>query len=385
MKHLRVIQAKFAALTQHQKLIALLLIVCCIALFFKGCQAIATSKNHRQTAPLMIRMGDKIQIPAESPLRTQITTQCVKTVNLPHVIAFPGLIEADPKLTVDVRPPLPGHLTSLKVSLGDVVNQQQILATISSPDLAQAQTENEKAQSALTLMKNALKRAKEVNVAGGNSIKDVQQAENNYLQAIAEQQRTEARLKMLGHNKFSQLFIKAPIKGRITALHYGVGSYINDTTNPLLSISNISSVWVTAHIPENFAGMVAQNQVADIYMPAYPHEILHGKITFVNSFLEPDTRRNKTRIKFANPHGKLQPNMFATVNINVPQPHSIMIPTSALLMNDDTVSVYVEVKPWLFEQRSVQLGTEDGGNVRVLTGLQPGERIVTAGGVFIND
>ena len=305
--------------------------------------------------------------------------------NLPHIIPFPGIIEANPKFMADVRPPLVGRLTSIKVNLGDLVQKNQVLATISSPNLAYAQAAFEKAKNNLLLTKNAFRRSQEVNRAGGNSVKDVQLAESNYLQALADTQSTEAQLKMLGHNKFSQLSIKAPIQGRITAINYGVGSYINDTTVPLLTITNISTVWVTANIPENFAGIVAKDQVVDIHMPAYPNHVLHGNITFVNSFLEPDTRRNKTRIVFSNPNGKLQPNMFAMVNVRIPQPHSIVIPSSAILMNDDATSVYVETKPWIFTRRCVELGTEDGENVRIVSGLKPGERIVTTGGVFIND
>ena len=77
--------------------------------------------------------------------------------------------------------------------------------------------------------------------------------------------------------------------------------------------------------------------------------------------------------------------MFATVKVTVPQPDLIMIPISAILMNNDVISVYVETKPWIFEQREVVLGMEDNHHVRVLSGLKPNDRIVVSGGVFIND
>jgi cobalt-zinc-cadmium efflux system membrane fusion protein len=120
-------------------------------------------------------------------------------------------------------------------------------------------------------------------------------------------------------------------------------------------------------------------------MPAYPKVIWHGTVSFVSSFLEPDTRRNKTRILLPNPNGKLQPNMFATIKVTVNQPSRPVIPLSAVLMNNETTSVYVEVAPWVYKRREVTLGTEDGEHVRVLSGLNPGERVVVCGGVFIND
>ena len=164
-----------------------------------------------------------------------------------------------------------------------------------------------------------------------------------------------------------------------------MGSYINDTTAALLSISNIDSVWITANVPEHLVGVITQGQRVTIDLPAYPNLVWHGKVAFVNAFLDPDTRRNQTRIAMPNPGGKLQPNMYATVRVSVPQSHFVMIPISAVLMNDDTTSVYVETAPWTFQRRVVQLGAEDGHDVRVVSGLKPGERIAASGGIFIND
>ena len=389
MKIQEKIRAKYTNFPHRKKPAAILLIILfcflIMVLLLKGCHALANSKHKAPTEPMMLRLGTEIKIPPKSPLRSQITIETVHTSNLPHVLSFPGVIEADSRCTVDIRPPLTGRLVSIKVRLGDHVKRNQILAVISSPDLALANSDNDKAQSVLTYTRDALKRAQEVNRAGGNSIKDVQLAQSDYIQSAAEAHRTEAKLKTLGNNRFSLLTMKAPIQGIITALNYGIGSFINDPTVTLMTISNLTKVWVTANIPESLVGVVAQDQPVKIYLPAYPQEVLRGKVTFVNSFLEPDTRRNKTRIAFSNPNGKLQPNMFATVKVSIPQFALILIPVSAILMNDDTTSVYVETAPWIFKRRVVQLGLEDSNQVRVVSGLKTGERIVVDGGVFIND
>jgi cobalt-zinc-cadmium efflux system membrane fusion protein len=69
----------------------------------------------------------------------------------------------------------------------------------------------------------------------------------------------------------------------------------------------------------------------------------------------------------------------------VPQPQALLVPQSALLMNNDSVTVLVEVSPWVFVRRAVELGQDIGDDARITKGLQPGERIVVAGGVLIND
>lgn len=388
MKIPAAIRAKYDKLSQEQKPIAVLfagvLCLLCIILFAKGCQAIASTRKV-PPEPLMIRQGNQIIIPPHSTMRTEITLQTVKKTSKPHVAMFPGIVEADPTRTVNILPPLPGRLLSLNVKLGDFVKPNQVLAEINSPDLAAASAEHNKAQAMLTLTEKSLKRAKEVYNAGGNAIKEVQLAQNDYTQASAQVNQTTARLKALGNGNFSSLKILAPIEGRVIAINYGHGSYITDITTPILTISNLKTVWVTANVPENLAGVVEKNQKVSVFLPAYPEQELRAEITFVNSFLDPDTRRNKTRIAFPNPNGKLQPNMFASVHVQITQPNLIMIPVSAILMNNDSTSVFVETSPWTFVRREIQLGLEDEGQVRVLSGLNEGERIAACGGVFMND
>ncbi|MFI4919447.1 MAG: efflux RND transporter periplasmic adaptor subunit [Legionellales bacterium] len=379
--------AKYAQLSPRQQtvVIGLTVLACLLFCIILGKCYQAFHNNQAAYTPITIRQGKQIRIPAHSPLRGQMTIKAVACSSLPHIISLPGVIEADPAHSVNMLPPLTGRLITLNVNLGDVVQQNQVVAEISSPDLAQASADNDKALAILKQATEALTRTKEVTRAGGSAVKDVQQAQSNYIQAQAEAKRTKDRLIATGNNGFSLLTIKAPMDGRITALNYGLGSYITDPTATLMSISDLTTVWVTANVPENLLGSIAINQTVDIFLAAYPQRHLQGKISFLNAILDPDTHRNKTRIVLPNPKGELQPNMYATVKVTVPEPDVISIPISAIFMNDDAVSVYVETSPWIFERRTVRLGSEDGNQVRVLSGLTAGNRIVVNGGIFIND
>ncbi len=385
MKFRAIVRAQYQKLSPKQQPIAILLIVfvCLLLLFilFKY----SSNQEQPETPPLMIRQGDHIIVPEHSSLRAQLTIKPVSVSNLPHLVSLPGVIEVDPTHNVNILPPLTGRLTKIYANIGDYVQKDQILAEISSPDLAQASSDDDKALAALQLAQEALKRAKAVNHAGGSAVKDVQIAKSNYIQAKAEAKRTADKLKALGNSNFSLLTIKAPMEGRITALNYGLGAYITDPTAILMSVADLSTIWVTANVPENIVSVIRPNQAVAISLSAYPNQDFQGKITFINALLDPDTRRNKTRIALSNPDGKLLPNMYATVKVIVPQPESILIPTSALFMNNDTTSVYVEIAPWTFERKSVQLGKEDNNIIRVLSGLKADDHIVVNGGIFIND
>jgi cobalt-zinc-cadmium efflux system membrane fusion protein len=340
------------------------------------------------SGPLLVHKADRIEVPANSPLRQRLAVSAIANSAAAHSVALPAVVEADPARTVNILPPLTGRLVALKVKLGDVVKQGQVLAVISSPDLAQAYADVDKARDALELARRAQERARGVSEAGGTAAKDLEQIASTYAQAQAEARRAEARLAVLGGSgadKSRSLSISAPMSGIVTALNSGHGSYLNDPNAALMTIANLDQVWVTANVPENLVGAVAKGQAADVSLPAYPALKLRGTVSVVSAVLEADTRRNKTRIAFANPDGKLKPNMFATVNLAIAQGPQVTVPASALLMNNDSTTVFVEVQPWVFERRVVELGSEDGDSVRVVSGLAAGERVVVRGGVLLND
>jgi len=101
--------------------------------------------------------------------------------------------------------------------------------------------------------------------------------------------------------------------------------------------------------------------------------------------MEPDTRRTKIRVAFANPDMRFKPNMFATVTTHLPELTALVVPNSALLMNNDATTVFVEKAPWTFVRRPVQPGTDHDGATAITSGLQPGERVVISGGILLND
>lgn len=383
------LRAKYLNLPKNQqqivKPIAAFLMLLIAIILFKSCSMIASHKKVTVLKPLLVRQGDTIFIPSYSALRKEIKLATALKSNKPHIVTLPGIIEAQPMRTVNVQPPMAGRLLSLKIQLGDSVKANQVLATLASPGLTETIADNEKAKSALKQYAEALKRAEKANKVGANSIKDIELAQSNYEQALAEFIRVQKTLKILESNRSHQLSIKAPIGGFITAINYGIGSFINDPAQPLLTITNTRFVWLTAYVPENLVSVVKKNYPVIIHILAYPKHDWKAHISFVNSLIEPDTRMNKSRILLPNPDGKLQPNMFGNILISVPEHDKIVIPTSAILMNDDSTVVYVETSPWTLKKREVELGSEDGNSVQILSGLKVGERIAISGGVLVND
>jgi len=343
-----------------------------------------------EPAPLLVHQGDRIVIPVDSPLRKRIVVAAVGTQSGAHGMAVPATVEADPSRVVAIVPPLTGRVIELKVGLGDTVRRGQALAVLASPDFGQAQDDAIKAADALDLANRALARAQGVMSVGANATKDIEAAASAQRQAAAEDRRARDRLATLAGGAQPDphargLVVVAPAAGVVTALNVGVGAYVNDATAALMTISSLDHVWVTAQAPEQAVAGIKPGQAVDVTLAAYPGQTLHGKVARVSPVLEADTRRAKVRILFDNADGRLKPNMFATAVFALPQASAVTVPSSSLLMNNDSTTVLVEVAPWTFARRTVELGSEDNETVRIVSGLQRGERVVTRGGVLLND
>jgi cobalt-zinc-cadmium efflux system membrane fusion protein len=362
------------------RLVAAIVLACSLAACSHG------SGDEAQPAPVVIAEHGQLQVPEKSPLRKELVVQPVEMRVAPHAMVFPATVEADPARTANVLPALTGRVVELKIGLGDHVTRGQLLAVVDSGDLAQADSDVVKARDALNLAKKSLDRAHGVQQAGGNAMKDLEAAQSGYNQALAEFNRAQARLTAVGGSGSTRTMnVTAPISGYVTALSVSPGMYVNDATAAMMTVSNLDTVWITANVPESEVGLVAKGQPVDATLSAYPDQVFHGRVSFVSPLLQADTRRDMVRVAVANADGRLKPNMYANASFNIPQPAQVFVPESALLMNNDSITVFVEVSPWTFERRTVELSYDEAAGARVVKGLKAGDRVIVKGGVLLND
>jgi cobalt-zinc-cadmium efflux system membrane fusion protein len=340
--------------------------------------------------PQLVHQGAKIFVPEGSPLRDRLTVAPAAAEPVSGKLTLPGVVESDPARTAAVLPALGGRVVELKVALGQRVQRDQPLAVIDSPDLGQAWDDDDKAADALNLTKKNLGRQEEQFKIGAASQHDLDQARSDNKQALAEYTRTQARLKSIGasaegsgHSRL--LTVRAPFAGSITALSVASGNMINDPTQPIMTVADLSVVWVTALVPEKDLASVAADQPAQVTLTAYPGRTWRGKVLFVADVLDADSRRTQTRIAFSNADYALKPNMFASVTLEGPQLQRVVVPSSALLMNNDRTTVFVATAPWTFERRTVEPLLEDSTTVAISSGIRPGEQVVVKGGILLND
>jgi cobalt-zinc-cadmium efflux system membrane fusion protein len=342
------------------------------------------------SAPNLLKNGEKIEIPDGSPLRNKLTVKAVAQQNIQRTLVLPAVVEADPARLVKVLPPLAGRITQLEVQLGQLVESGQPLAVLESSDLRTAYADYDRAKLLLALATKTRDRVRGLGRIGGVAEKDIQQAETDSLTAEAEFQRAEARLNQIGATadtaKTSRvLTISSPISGSVIDLAVAPGTFWNDPNAPLMTVADLTTVWVTANVPEKDIALVAKDQPVDVNFVAYPGEVFKGRVLFVSQVLDPDTRRAKVRIAFSNPEDRLKPAMFANVTFSTPAQTMPVVPTTAIVLKKDSNRVFVEIAPWTFEPRSVKTGFQQGNQIVIQEGLKAGDRIVAKGGVLLND
>ena len=336
------------------------------------------------------RHGELLTIPEGSPLRSRLVIATATAAPVSGTLVLPGVVEADPARMAPVLPALGGRVLEVKVRPGDRVSAGEVLAVLDSPDLAQAYDDDAKAAASFTLNQRNVERQEAQARIGAVAERDLEQARSDFAQARAEYERTRARLRAVGADTPAdrasrRLRVRAPFAGSVTALSVAVGNMINDPTQPIMTVVHLGTVWVTALAAEKDSLRLAPGTQAAVTLDSDPTHPLLGRVATVSDVVESDSRRIKVRIAFPNEDFRLKPNMFASVVLSAPGRSEVTLPTSALLMNNDRMSVFVATAPWTFRRRTVELDLQEGERVAIRQGVSPGEQIVVRGAILLND
>lgn len=339
-----------------------------------------------QLAPMVRRRDGRVSVPEGSPLRQRIVVQPVELRTIRREIVAPAAVEAEPSRLAKIAPPLPGRIVKLFVRFGDAVKAGSPLFTFDSPDLVSAQSDYVKAKSAFDQTERNVARQKDLAEHGIGAQRELEQAQTDHDTARSELNRAATRLHLLGIGTGAvggPLTVPSPIAGRVVELSTAPGQYQNDPAAVLMIVADLSTVWLTANLQEKDLRRVCQGDEATAAFAAYPGESFAGRVLFVGDLLDPDTRTIKVRIAFDNADSRLKPGMFATVSFRSKPANELVIPSAALVVIGDRSHVFVEVAPWEFDRRPVEVADQAEDRFVVTKGIEGGTRIVTANAVLL--
>jgi cobalt-zinc-cadmium efflux system membrane fusion protein len=373
-----------------------------IAAILYGCSAAKPDPPASQTLVAKPAPGEVI-LAADSPKLREIKVESVATAETPSdEVGSPGKVDVNPNRVAHVLLPLQGRIEKVYVKLGDAVRQGQTLLSLESPDADLAMSTYLQSAAALTQAKSAaaksqadVDRTRDLFENNAVAKKDLLNAEAMLTQAKAAVEQAEAslqqsqrRLEILGlkPGAFGQrVEVKAPVSGKILELTIVPGEYRNDANSPVLTIADLSTVWVTSDVPESSIRMVHKGERVDIELAAYPGEVFRGRVTQIADTVDPQTRTIKVRAEIQNPDGRLRPEMFARIHLVSSTQQRPVVPVAAVLQGEAGTYVVREISPGRFRETPVTLGARLGEKVAVSQGLNSGDRVVTDGVMLVKN
>ena len=311
-------------------------------------------------------------------------------------LRIPGRIEADETRLAVVGAPVTARIVEMEVIEGQNVKRGQVLATLYSTELSDAQFNFLKAFSQQTLAQRAAERAKQLLAADVIGSAELQRRETELSQSNAEVSALRDQLKVLGMNADeiqklektrvvnSRSEIVAQIDGTVLERRVTIGQVLQPAETAFI-LADLSSVWLVADVPEQVAGAIAVGKLVEAEVPALPGHPIRGKLSFVSATVNPETRTVTTRIDLPNPHRRFKPAMLATVILKDNAENARVIPSSAIVREGNDELVFAQTAPGSFILRPVTLGAEIDGNRVVTAGISAGEKIVLDGAFHLNN
>lgn len=178
--------------------------------------------------------------------------------------------------------------------------------------------------------------------------------------------------------------VLAPQDGTVTRLNVREGMFVKPATE-VLSLADLSSVWLQAEVFESQADWVALSQSAEARLNYLPGEVFSGKVDYVYPVLDPKTRTLQVRLRFDNPDERMKPNMYASVTIfGKSHPAALSIPREALIRGQETDRVVVALGNGKYTVYEVMTGIESGDWQEIIAGLKEGEEVVTSAQFLID-
>lgn len=308
-----------------------------------------------------------------------------------------GTVDWDNDHTSQAITQVNGPITRILVDTGTVVKEGQPLLYVASPDVAGAISTFRKAQNRLSLAKTNLDRSKDLLQHKAIAQRDFEDAQADYNDAATDLETARQSLIIFGVSPDEiqaaekqdtairpELPMRSPISGTVVQKLVNPGMLIQAGTTLAFVISNVSTVWVQAHLYEKDLRNVRVGDLTDVRSASFP-DVFKGRVAYIGDMLDPATRTTPVRVVTTNPKGFLKKDQFVDCVIHDKSTHdALVVPTSAVLYDADNFPfVYVQVEPGKFAQRQITMGTQQTDVTEVTSGVKAGDQVVSQGSLFL--
>lgn len=367
------------------------------AALLAACGKQADTPQTAPPAPTPKPAAGQAIIPPGSPQLGQIRTEVVQSTPVPvDTVSAPAQVEANPNRLSHVVLPLTGRVVAVIPKIGDFVQQGQPVLTIESSDADAAVSASQQSQSVVTQARSALAKAQmdldrqkdlfehgaipQKEVLNGQAVLVQAQAALEQAQAAHEQSKRRLQILGIGPGSYGQrITVRAPISGKVLEMSVVNGEFRNDLSAPVMTIADLSAVWITSDVPETTIRLVKVGEPVRIELSAYPGETFRGRVALIGDVVDPSSRTVKVRAEMPNPGGRLKPDMFGSIQLSDQTELRPTVPAAAVISTEGRTFVWRESAPGKFDKVTVATGLQTGDRVAILSGLNAGDRVVIDG------
>ncbi|MFA4868065.1 MAG: efflux RND transporter periplasmic adaptor subunit [Pedobacter sp.] len=320
-------------------------------------------------------------------LISKLKIDTVRGANNQIDINFSAKITANEEKMAKIYPMVSGYLQNVPVKLGDRVNKGQLLATMTSAEMAGFGKEVVSSSAELKNAQRYLKLTEDLYHSGLTSALELEQAKNDLLVKQAEDKRSKSILSLNGGNKNGLYNLTSPISGFIIEKNVTTNTQVRpDNNESIFTVADLSNVWVQINIYESDISKVKEGDEVDIAILSYPDKSFKGKISKINNMLNSDSKVMNARVVINNPDYLLKPGMMASVLIATKSNSSLPSVNANCLIFDNNkyyVLVLDEVKKIRIQE--IEISRKFESKVYISKGLNAGDRIVASKQLFLFD
>lgn len=350
--------------------------------------------------------ADLIQLTPEQLADFGVELSTAGGGNIDLVLSLPGEVAVNADKTGHVLPKLPGVVLQVTKNIGDNVRRGDLMAVIDSRELAEAKSGYLAALERVSAAESIVAREQALFEKGVSPEQDYLAAKSS-LRAVgieltaAEQTLhaygiSETQLQELAaapHSSLTRYEIHAPVGGRVLEKHVSLGEMVS-AESELFLIADLSTVWVNLSISQKDLPSVREGQQLSIrFTPGTATESGSGagagipdaraRIDYIDALVAEDTRTATARVLLPNPKGLWRPGLFVSGLVDIANsPAAVLVPLESIVKFEGSPTVFVQDADG-FEPHTVTVGRESATQAEILSGLEPGDRFVSAGAYMV--
>jgi len=322
-----------------------------------------------------------IQLSVEEIQQSSVKVTAIQPEKIADQLILSANITANQDRIAFVAPRVEGKLIKVTANLGDQVKAGQSLAVIDSIQMGEARAEYRHAQSELKLAEANFQRTDRLYKDEVVPQRQWLEVKNAYERAQTTARESADHLHILvgsSDTGISTFVITAPFSGVVIEKDAVMGE-LAKPEGKLFTIADLSTVWIEADVSEKDLGKLAIGSPATVTVSSFPDELFKGKVSYISSIFDKQTRTVKARIELPNPDSKLRIDMFARAMVDLTSSReALILPQEAVLLVQGQSTVYIQSDNG-FEARPVEVGEQLNKGVVITSGLKSGEQVVISG------